>query len=116
MKCPCGSGLDFSGCCEPFIEGEEYNNKAWKKFIIVMTDGDNDWGNLDSHNGSFYTGYGFVTQGRLGVTMTPEHVLRELRRRDRVHPLVEGVEVFRHSPVAAGSKQVTADGNRREPQ
>ncbi len=21
MKCPCGSGLTFSGCCEPFIEG-----------------------------------------------------------------------------------------------
>ncbi len=22
MKCPCGSGRAFAGCCEPFIEGE----------------------------------------------------------------------------------------------
>ena len=27
----------------PFEEGEEYTDQAWKKFIIVMTDGDNNW-------------------------------------------------------------------------
>ena len=52
----------------PFEESEPYTDKAWKKYMIVMTDGDNSWGNLNSHNGSFYTGYGHVAQGRLGVT------------------------------------------------
>lgn len=52
----------------PFEEGAEYTDKEWKKYIIVMTDGDNNWGNYSSHNETRYTGYGFVAQGRLGVT------------------------------------------------
>lgn len=52
----------------PLQEGEDYDNAGWKKYMIVMTDGDNDWGTIDSHNGTRYTGYGFIAQNRLGET------------------------------------------------
>ena len=59
----------------PFEEGNDYNDAAWKKYMIVMTDGDNDWGDgsLDEteaqdFNGSLYTGYGFIKQDRLDET------------------------------------------------
>ncbi|NNE25137.1 MAG: pilus assembly protein [Rhizobiales bacterium] len=52
----------------PLEEGEDYNNAAWKKYMIVMTDGDNNWGNINTHNGTRYTGYGFIAQDRLGET------------------------------------------------
>ena len=29
-QCPCGSGLEFSECCEPFIKGEKYPETAEK--------------------------------------------------------------------------------------
>ncbi len=52
----------------PFEEGEEYDNAAWRKFMVVMTDGDNDWGDYTSHNGTRYTGYGHIAQDRLNET------------------------------------------------
>ena len=52
----------------PFEDGVEYDNASWKKYMVVMTDGDNDWGDYNSHNGTRYTGYGHIVQDRLNET------------------------------------------------
>ena len=33
-----------------------------------MTDGDNNWGNVNTHNGTRYTAYGHIAQDHLGET------------------------------------------------
>lgn len=52
----------------PFTEGSAYDDNDTDKAIILLTDGVNDIGNLNNHNKSWYNGYGYASQGRLGVT------------------------------------------------
>jgi len=52
----------------PFTEGASYDDDTVKKVIILLTDGKNDVGQLGNHNKSWYNGYGYVEQGRLGTT------------------------------------------------
>jgi len=53
---------------EPFTQGASYSDDSVKKVIILLTDGQNDIGSLPNHNRSWYNGYGYVAQGRLGTT------------------------------------------------
>ncbi|MCB1734592.1 MAG: hypothetical protein H6981_08660 [Gammaproteobacteria bacterium] len=46
----------------PFTEGVPYDNEAWRKAVIILTDGDN------TTNNSVYTGYGYPSEGRLAGT------------------------------------------------
>jgi hypothetical protein len=57
-----GWGLRVLSPSVPFTEGAAYNDKKWKKFMIVMTDGENDWGNNTTMNKTGYGGYGFASQ------------------------------------------------------
>ena len=52
----------------PFTQGAAYDNEEVKKVIILLTDGENFIGNLSNHNRSWYTGYGYASQARLGTT------------------------------------------------
>ncbi len=56
----------------PFTEGVAYDDEEYRKVLVLLTDGMNDIGSnrgpLNSHNKSFYSGYGYVSQGRLGTT------------------------------------------------
>jgi Flp pilus assembly protein TadG len=57
----------------PFTEGAAYNDEQYKKVIVLLTDGMNDIGTsgqqaLPNPNLSWYSGYGYVEQGRLGAT------------------------------------------------
>ena len=38
------------------------------KAIILLTDGENVLGTQNNHNGSYYTAYGYLAEGRLGTT------------------------------------------------
>ncbi len=53
---------------QPFTQGASYSDPTVKKVIILLTDGKNDIGNLPNHNTSWYNGYGYISQGRLGTT------------------------------------------------
>jgi Flp pilus assembly protein TadG len=64
-------GLRVLSPTVPFTEGASYTDKDWKKVMIVMTDGSNDWGSeLSNMNGSYYGGYGYTSQSatRLGLS------------------------------------------------
>ena len=57
----------------PYTEGAAYDNEDYKKVIVLLTDGINDVGTsgqqaLPNPNLSWYSGYGYVPQGRLGAT------------------------------------------------
>ncbi len=56
----------------PYTEGKAYTDDTNTKVIIVLTDGKNDIGSgqnaLPNPNLSWYSGYGYVAQGRLGTT------------------------------------------------
>jgi Flp pilus assembly protein TadG len=64
-------GLRVLSPTVPFTEGASYTDKNWKKVMIVMTDGSNDWGSeLSNMNDSYYGGYGYTSQSatRLGMS------------------------------------------------
>jgi uncharacterized protein YegL len=66
-----GWGLRVLSPTAPFTEGAEYDDEDWNKVMIIMTDGENDWGPaLTNMNGSYYSGYGYRSQSltRLGVS------------------------------------------------
>lgn len=68
---------------EPFTEGARYQDDSVKKVLILLTDGNNDIGKLNNHNRSFYSGYGYVGQKRLG-TRDPDRAHKELDRRTAI--------------------------------
>jgi len=52
----------------PFTEGTAYDDKKFRKAIILLTDGDNVIGQTSNHNKSTYNAYGYVKDARLGTT------------------------------------------------
>lgn len=57
----------------PFTQGAAYTDDTYTKVIVLLTDGVNDVGTsgqqaLPNPNLSWYSGYGYVEQGRLGAT------------------------------------------------
>jgi Flp pilus assembly protein TadG len=69
-----GWGLRVLSPTLPFTEGAVYDDDDWNKVMIVMTDGDNDWGSaLTNMNGSYYSSYGYASQSatRLGMSSVP---------------------------------------------
>ncbi len=57
---------------EPFTEAREDNKENHIKALIVMTDGENDYGSFPkgSHNESKYGAYGFAKLNRIGASNT----------------------------------------------
>jgi len=53
----------------PFADGAPYGDKEWKKFAVIMTDGNNENEVIDTPNlnRSYYAGVGYVWQERMGV-------------------------------------------------
>ncbi|MFT4934660.1 MAG: Flp pilus assembly protein TadG [Pseudoalteromonas distincta] len=52
----------------PLADGVAYGTKNHRKIIILMTDGDNVFSSYSNHNGSRYSGLGYIWQGLLGIT------------------------------------------------
>ena len=49
----------------PFADGVSYGTPKTQKIIVLLTDGDNNNNPYNNPNGSIYTGYGYIWQGRL---------------------------------------------------
>ncbi len=54
----------------PFTEGRDPGEGDNRKFMIVMTDGENFLSSTQNHNKSVYAAHGYAAKGRLGATYT----------------------------------------------
>ena len=52
----------------PFTEGVPSSNKIVKKTLVLLTDGTNNLGQLPNSLGSTYSSFGYLVDGRLGMT------------------------------------------------
>lgn len=52
---------------EPFTQGQAHGAGV-KKMMVVLTDGSNTFGNTRTELGSIYSSFGFLVEGRLGIT------------------------------------------------
>ena len=52
---------------QPFSEASA-PKAGLEKIMILLTDGSNSFGNVSNDLGSFYTSYGYLVDGRLGIT------------------------------------------------
>lgn len=68
----------------PFTEGHSYSDDAWRKTIVMMTDGNNEVfcynNNCGTQTNSDMSAYGRVSSGKLGTT-TRTGALAEVNRR-----------------------------------
>ncbi|HET7334688.1 MAG TPA: TadE/TadG family type IV pilus assembly protein [Rhizomicrobium sp.] len=53
---------------EPYSQGASYSDEDTNKALILMTDGENTVSNQNTMNGSRYSAFGYLSQGRLGTT------------------------------------------------
>ncbi|MCG8441342.1 MAG: pilus assembly protein TadG-related protein [Caulobacterales bacterium] len=53
---------------EPYDQGVGYGEGGVTKAIVLMTDGVNQFNDGDNPNGSSYSGYGYITADRLGIS------------------------------------------------
>ncbi|HYH71510.1 MAG TPA: pilus assembly protein TadG-related protein [Methyloceanibacter sp.] len=60
---------------EPFAQGRAYNAEENQKILILMTDGVNTYYPQSTFLKSWYSIYGYVSQGRLGTTSTSSSTL-----------------------------------------
>jgi hypothetical protein len=60
----------------PFRDGVAYGETKTKKFIVLMTDGQNQSTDPRSDNRSYYSGLGFIWQNRIGTTSNDTAVRR----------------------------------------
>lgn len=58
----------------PYRDGVAYGNANTKKFIVLMTDGQNQSAYVNSANQSYYSGIGFIWQNRDGTTSSDNSV------------------------------------------
>ncbi len=52
----------------PFSDGVAYGTPKTTKIVVLMTDGENTYMNTNSNNDSYYDGYGFIWNNRMGST------------------------------------------------
>ncbi len=52
----------------PFKEGQPENNPGVRKILVLLTDGTNNLGQISNSLGSAYTSFGYLADGRLGLS------------------------------------------------
>jgi hypothetical protein len=52
----------------PFGDGAPYGDSEWTKTVVLMTDGNNENAEGNDRDESYYSGVGYVWQGRMGIT------------------------------------------------
>lgn len=82
----------------PFRDGAAYNDGKTVKYIVLMTDGQNQSAYSSSDNASFYSGIGFIWQNRIG-TISSDMAARGRAIDDRLTALcantkAAGIRIF----------------------
>ncbi len=66
----------------PFDEGQPYGTMGTKKIMVLLTDGTNNLGPLPNSLGSAYNSFGYLVDGRLGMTSgSPAQITDEMNNR-----------------------------------
>jgi Flp pilus assembly protein TadG len=68
---------------EPFTEGRPYSDPENSKYLILMTDGENNHQAMANHNKSIYHAFGYAAKGRLGSTATTSALINEMNSKTR---------------------------------
>jgi Flp pilus assembly protein TadG len=74
----------------PLADGSAYNTENLTKVIVLMTDGDNTMNDSGNSNDSWYHGYGYIWQNRLGTTSSDANV-RSGKLDDRLKSLCANI-------------------------
>ena len=61
----------------PYTEGRSYDTEELVKAMIVLTDGDNVMSGANNDNMSRYATYGYVAEGRFGITTSSSSALAD---------------------------------------
>lgn len=60
-------GLPFTESTGPSDTGPDGTNESdWQRAVVIMTDGENDFGDRDTHWGSSISSYGYEAEARMG--------------------------------------------------
>ena len=81
----------------PFGDGVVYGDGEWTKVVVLMTDGLNQNTGTNNSNDSFYSGVGYIWQGRIGVGAGSSDAQRRNALDDRLAELCKNMK-------AAGKK------------
>jgi Flp pilus assembly protein TadG len=68
---------------EPFTEGRPYSDPENSKYLILMTDGENNHQAAANHNKSIYHAFGYASNGRLGSTATSSALIGQMNSKTR---------------------------------
>ncbi len=98
----------------PFADGAPYFDKEWAKYAVIMTDGNNENNEGNSEDLSYYSGVGYVWQGRMGA-VDGKKAARTAARDTRLGEICkamkdDGVTVYTiRVEVKTGSSKVLED-------
>jgi Flp pilus assembly protein TadG len=77
----------------PFADGVAYTNADTKKFLVLLTDGDNVYGSSDNPSDSLYTTLGYAWQERMpGITVGASDSARETAMNNRMALLCTNIK------------------------
>ncbi len=68
---------------EPLMEGPPYSDPENNKYLILMTDGDNNHQAAATHNKSISHAFGYASNGRLGATATSTARIGQMNNKTR---------------------------------
>lgn len=82
----------------PFSDGASYGDQKTRKYVVLMTDGQNQSAPASSDNVSYYSGLGFIWNNRIGTTSS-NNATRTKFMDDRTALLCEnmkkaGIQIF----------------------
>jgi Flp pilus assembly protein TadG len=63
----------------PFGNGVPYRTDDWTKIVVLMTDGNNENAEGNQSDESYYSGVGYIWQGRMGATSANKSKRTDLR-------------------------------------
>lgn len=84
----------------PLVKGASYADQTTRKFVILMTDGQNQSTRSNSDNGSYYSGISYIWAGRIGnLTESSSNAARTVALDDRLATLCSnmkaaGISIF----------------------
>lgn len=83
----------------PFADGVAYDTPKTKKIVVMMTDGQNTETANGNNDASFYSGLGYIWQGRLGLTTSATNAQRQAALDSRLTTLcanmkAQGVDIY----------------------
>ena len=83
---------------EPFTEGAPSKKLGVRKILVLLTDGTNSLGTVPNSTGSSYSSFGYLADGRLGLTSgTNEEVTEAMNAKTLAactNAKADGIEIY----------------------